>query len=269
MFPTHFAEEKPFRDEASGSAETGMSTRADIKAKLGEPQERYANGRWWLYHSDREMAEWIWLLCVQTGCVGGPIGEGERRYTLIIEFDEEDFLQNTVVVDEKNPCSQEGSVCYQEGQLEMAWHKTSPLSNRLDSCTLVIYGRTFAMQTGNAWIEIDNGETTMAIEYRAGSTNQWTSTVRTHIAGVGSTLGDLTDRAILKMSLQDGRYKLDVTVPMMASPAEPIELRCVPGETFFVRLLYETPDEVSFASVEPRLGNKEIEGQPVRLLRDR
>jgi outer membrane protein assembly factor BamE (lipoprotein component of BamABCDE complex) len=268
VFPTHFAEEEPFRGEVSGSAETGMSTKADIRARLGEPQERYADGRWWLYHSNREMAEWFWLFCAQTGCAGGPIGEGERRYTLIIEFDEEGFAQNTVVVDEKNPCSQEGSVCYQDGQLELAWHKTSPLSNRPDSCTLVIYGRTVAMQTGNAWIEIDDGETTTAIEYRQGLTNKWTSTVRTHIAGVGSPLGDLTDRAILQMSLQDGRYKLNVTIPMMVSPPEPIELRCVPGETYFVRLLYETQGEVSLALVEPRLGQEEIKGQPVRFLRD-
>lgn len=268
VFPTDLAEETPFRDEVNGS-ETGITTRAKIQAKLGEPSEGFAHGRWWLFHSDRQMTEWFGLICLPPGgCASGPFGGEERRYTLITEFDEEDVLQDAIIVDEKKPCSEDGSVCYREGQLEIAWNNASPLPNPRDTCALVIYGRTPAMKFSDAWVRVDGGDAPMVVAYLRPPTNKWSSYVRTHITGVGEPIGTLTDETYLRMYLQEGLYKLQTIVPITSDFTESIELRCVRGETHFVRLLYETPNVASLTSVEPMLGREDIRGRQLRLLQD-
>ena len=268
VFPTQLAEEPPFGEDVTGSVQLGVTRKPEVRDLIGDPPETYANGRWWVYHSNRRMAEWFWFFCAQTGCGGGAFGEGERRYSLVAEFDEAGLLQETIVVDEKQPCARDNSICYRKGQLELAWSSDSSLPDFPATCSLILYGRTPALPFSSAWIRIDGAGASTAIEYRHTPTNRSSSNVRTHVAGAGSAAGTLTDTTHLHMPLREGSYVLRVIFPVMGESTEPIQLECLRGETHFVRLLYEAPSAASFTRVEPPDSRADIRGRALRLLRD-
>jgi hypothetical protein len=258
----------PYGEDDLGPIEVGKTTGEEIRARFGDPSEKYAQGKWWVYHEQREMSQWVWFFCVQTGCGVGDFGGDERLYSLIIEFSEEGVLFRTTVVREKEPCSEDGSVCYRDGQLELARDDEAPLVDSLRSCAVVIYGQTSAMKLGSVWIHITGGdEPPITIEYRrppvAGSSN-----VRSHITGDEAPVGHLTDRSALYVPLKPGQFKIRAVSPIVENITKPIELQCARGEVFFVRLLYEEPNASSFIIVGSRLGRNETVDRSVRLLRD-
>ena len=269
VFPTRLADEVPYGEDDLGPVEVGKTTGEEIYARFGEPSEKYAQGKWWVYHAKREMTQWFWFFCAQTGCGGGDFGGGDRLYTLIIEFNEVGVLQKTTVVREKQPCSRDGSVCYREGQMESAWDDEEPLMDHFGTCTVIIYGRTSAMRLGNVWIHITSGdEAPTVIEYRRPPAAQ-SSNVRTHMTGGEAPVGHLTDRSVLQVHLNEGQFEIRAISPIVDDITKSIVLQCARGETHFVRLLYEEPNASSFMIVGSRLGRNETRDRSLRLLRDR
>ena len=269
VFPTRLADETPFGEVVIGSVEVGETTGEEILARIGEPSEKYAHGRWWAYHTTREMSEWFALICVPNGeCAWGDFGEGERPYSLIIEFNDKNVLQKTAVVHEKNPCSRDGSVCFHEGSIELGWATEVPLENHVGACDVIIYGRTPAMQF-DVRIHIAGGETPTVIEYRRPLNSQWSRSTRSHYPGGETPIGRLTDESFIQVPLKEGRYEIRIISPLISEAAGAIELDCARGEMHFVRLLHETPNDSSFMFVDPELGRSEIRGRSLRLLPDR
>jgi len=124
VFPTRLADEKPFGREATGFIDPGNTPKAEIEAKLGSEFQESADARWWVFHADRRMSEWFWFICVgggslgaPVGCDGGDFGGKHHRYSLVIQFDELDIVKNTAVVSEKNPCTDDMTLCYRDGVL--------------------------------------------------------------------------------------------------------------------------------------------------------
>lgn len=268
VFPTRLADKAPYSEDDFGPIEVGKTTGEEIFARFGEPSEKYAQGKWWVYHEKREMSQWIWFFCVQTGCGGGDLGGDERLYTLMINLSEEGVLQRATVVHEKEPCSEDGSVCFRDGQLELAWDDEAGSIDSLGSCSVIIYGQTSAMKLGSVWIHISGGdEPPIVVEYRrppvVGSSN-----VRSHITGNEAPVGSLTDRSVLHVPLKPGQFKVRAVSPILGDIAKSIELMCSRGVVHFAKLLYEEPNASSFAIVGPSLGRDEIANRSVRLLRD-
>jgi len=268
VFPTRLADEVPFREDVIGSVEIGKTTREEIRVKIGEPAKKFADGRWWVYNATREMSEWFWFFCAQTGCGGGDLGGGKRLYSLIIEYDEESALKKTTVVHEKKPCSRDGSICYREGLLDIAWDSEESLVNFPGACSLTIYGQTPALRF-DVWIRLTGNDGPTMIEYKRSAPSNRSHSVHTHVAGVGSPSGRLSDEYFVQLPMEAGQFEVRAIAPTMDMAAEPIELNCTGAETHFVKLLCEGPDISSLVSVGAELGRNDIRGRSLRLLPDR
>ncbi|MBT8108652.1 MAG: hypothetical protein KJP17_10475 [Gammaproteobacteria bacterium] len=269
VFPTRLAEETPFGEEVIGTVEVGETTRQEILARIGEPAESYAQGGWWVYHATREMTEWFAVICVPNGeCGASDFGGDDRPYSLLIEFNEENVLQNTIVVHEKKPCSRDGSVCYREGAIELARANAMPLVSRPGACAVIIYGRTPALRF-DVRIHIAGDEAPTVIEYRRPLDSRWSRSRRTHYPGGEAPVGYLTDRSFLQVPLKEGQYEIRTISALVSEAVGAIELHCARGEVHFGRLLYEEPNVSSFEFVDPQLGRDELRDRSLRLLPDR
>ena len=77
---------------------TGVLSRDDIEALLGEPQQRYADGRVVVYAWT--MSQGIWIVGVPAGFGGyGNVGSGESEHRLCLLFDEAGLLEDTRHID--------------------------------------------------------------------------------------------------------------------------------------------------------------------------
>ena len=119
VFPIQLADDEPYGEQFIGFIELGDTPRSEIESQLGTPYLVFSDGRWWLYQANRQMTKWGWLFCVQTGCDGGEFAGKVRLYSLVLEFNEKDAVNKTLVITEQHPCNRDQTLCYRDGVLSV------------------------------------------------------------------------------------------------------------------------------------------------------
>lgn len=119
VFPTHLADEEPYRSQSIGFIVLNETTRTDVSSHLGPPVRIFSNGRWWVYQSDRRMTAWFLFIATPGGAGGGDVGGDTLIYSLIVEFGDDDVVSNLAVVTDQRPCTDDRTFCYAEGRLKV------------------------------------------------------------------------------------------------------------------------------------------------------
>jgi len=117
VLPNRLAEEHPFRQDVVGFIQPGITSRSDIEARFGDPYLDSPSGQWWVFRADRRMTEWLWFLCTPGGCDGAEFGGDIHQYSLIVEFGDDDTVRDWVVVTDQHQCSEDHSICLDDGGL--------------------------------------------------------------------------------------------------------------------------------------------------------
>lgn len=117
VLPNRLADDEPFREEVVGFIEPGVTSKAEIEARLGGDYRYSQNGRWWVFRADRRMTEWFWLTCTPGGCGGDEFGGDVREYSLIVEFDNDDTVRMFTVVINDDRCAEGGNICLDDLEL--------------------------------------------------------------------------------------------------------------------------------------------------------
>ena len=168
VFPTQLADENPYGNQSIGFIVLNETPRTDLSATLGAPIRTFANGRWWLYQSDRRMTTWFLFVGALAG--GGSateFGGHIRIYSLIVEFSDNDIVSNLIVITDRDPCSKDKSICYADGELIVAnksttaaqtYHDQSPNAPLSDARLLALRGkkieRFLALQESGDEVEL-------------------------------------------------------------------------------------------------------------------
>jgi hypothetical protein len=118
-FPTRLADERPYGSQSIGFIVLNETTRTDVSTTLGEPVRVFSDGRWWVYQSDRRMTKWLIIIGTPGGAGGGELGGETRIYSLIVEFGADDIVSNLALVTDRRPCTDDKTLCYAEGRLDV------------------------------------------------------------------------------------------------------------------------------------------------------
>lgn len=119
VVPKRLPEENPFRAEVIGFIEPGTSTKGEIEETLSTPLYKFSDGRWWAYCAHRRTTEWAWVMVSQEDIGGGTFGGDTRQYSLVIDFGDNDIVNEVVVIKAEDGCTHGGTICHKCGFLDV------------------------------------------------------------------------------------------------------------------------------------------------------
>ena len=119
VLPKRLPEQNPFRSEIIGFIEPGATTGDEIEETLGTPLYRFSDGRWWAYCAERRETEWLWFMLAQNDVVGGTFGGDTEQQSLVLQFSENDIVEDVIVIKAEDGCTRGGAVCHKCGFLEV------------------------------------------------------------------------------------------------------------------------------------------------------
>ena len=119
-FPTHIADDNPYGSQATEFIVSDKTSRTEVSSVLGAPVRIFSDGRWWVYHSERQMTSWSILYASTMGVGGIGFGGDTLIYSLLIEFDDTDVVKDLAVITDKQPCTNHERLCYGDGVLKVA-----------------------------------------------------------------------------------------------------------------------------------------------------
>jgi len=232
IIPTYIANEKPFLEDDLTGIVVGATSRSESLIQLGSPLETFVNGRWAVWHADRQLTEWFVFIGTQAGAGAATIGGGIDRYTLILEFDDHDFVSNSIVVHEKGPCSETSILCYRDSALELGHkiEKTIPVPD--GHCRICMYFWSPEIRDQPVHLGIEPG----GVRYRLDDNGKY--------------------------------YRLDMPVAAYTAKAmgffEELEfydstnLDCLPGERVYLRIVHEMPQRAALDEVGAEFADAEL-----------
>ena len=140
VVPVRLADEMPFQNEEIGPVIVGRTTTKAVIQLFGEPEGKFSNGHWWVYHENRKMTEWLIVMCAGYGACGGDTLGGEvRQYSLILEFGDDELLDSFNVVNDDEPCGEAKSVCFVNGLVEIPNRSNIDLQLPAAHCAVAIF----------------------------------------------------------------------------------------------------------------------------------
>jgi len=89
------------------------------------------------------MTEWLWFIATAGGGEGGTFGGNVLIYSLVIEFGDDDVVSNLTVVTDQHPCTDDETVCYDDGELEgveTMWHRSGEKAYRAHYKNNLLHG---------------------------------------------------------------------------------------------------------------------------------
>ena len=119
VFPKKLPEKGPFRSEVIGFIEPGATTGDEVEKTLGTPLYRFSDGRWWAYCAHRRETEWAWFMLAQNDFIGGSFGGDTEQQSLVLQFSENDVVDDVIVIKAEDGCTRRGTVCHKCGFLEV------------------------------------------------------------------------------------------------------------------------------------------------------
>ncbi len=232
VVPTHFADEKPFREDELEAIVVGQSPRTLAVEQLGQPAHSFADGRWITFHDDRKLTEWFVFVGTQAGVSGGTLGGKIDEYTLILEIDESDVIAELAVVHEDHPCNENRRVCYRDGLLKVDFDAEVTIPIPTGHCLVGLYSHRPLSY-----------ELPFNFEFNPGS-------------GPKRYIGD---DYYWRFELPAGRYEARVMGMFVGEEFfETLEFECQPEERRYLRVLHEKPGEASLAFVPGSTGAADL-----------
>jgi len=135
VFPIDVADEEPFSEEVISSIEIGKSSQSDLESILGQPQESFLAGRWWVYRADHKTTEWMAIGYGTGGVAGGEI----KHLRMLVRFDDEGLISALTHVSAEQPCDTKYGVCYIDGSLVLPVIFSGDVAARSNTCAIVFF----------------------------------------------------------------------------------------------------------------------------------
>ena len=119
VFPKRLGGKGPFRPAVIGFIEPGATTGDEVETTLGTPLYTFSDGRWWAYCAHRRNTEWGWFMLAQENVIGGAFGGDTDQQSLVLQFDENDIVDDVIVIKADDGCTRRGRICHKCGFLQV------------------------------------------------------------------------------------------------------------------------------------------------------
>jgi len=126
VLPRDLPDKRPFGDDELAFIEAGVTNKSMVVDELGSPYRTYSDGSWWIYSASQDLTDWVLLDLLFWDPDWGPphelakLDRGSRRFHLLLHFSHDDTVREIAIVNEKDPCNRDRTICLDSDNLVLS-----------------------------------------------------------------------------------------------------------------------------------------------------